>query len=301
MARPSLACPPRPGKRCSIGTAPRARAYPWRRGRPNAYRTLVSELMLQQTQAPRVVPIFEAFVGAFPTVRALAGASRADVLRAWAGLGYNRRAVSLHRAAQAVVAQHGGRVPTDRADLRASARRRAVHGGGGRFDRRRRARRRDRRERAPDRGAGRVRAGRRGRADRRHRRDRGEVGRSPGSRRLEPGVDGSRQGALPGGPALRRVPARATPADSSGRAARRRRPARRQSRSRDRCVRSRGGVVDVLRARPSAGVAGLARSTGFDARSDHGGARRAGARRGRSALRALVSAPGLTSGGRPTA
>ena len=96
---------------------PRARAYPWRRGRPNAYRTLVSELMLQQTQAPRVVPIFEAFVGVFPTVRALAGASRADVLRAWAGLGYNRRAVSLHRAAQAVVAEHGGRVPTDRADL----------------------------------------------------------------------------------------------------------------------------------------------------------------------------------------
>ena len=99
--------------------APRARAYPWRRGRPSAYRTLVSELMLQQTQAARVVPTFTAFLRSFPTVRALAEASRADVLRAWAGLGYNRRAVSLHRAAQAVVSDHRGRVPTDPAALRA--------------------------------------------------------------------------------------------------------------------------------------------------------------------------------------
>ncbi|MEP6758361.1 MAG: A/G-specific adenine glycosylase [Actinomycetota bacterium] len=73
----------------------------------------MSELMLQQTQAARVVPIFMAFLGAFPTVRALAQASRGDVLRAWAGLGYNRRAVSLHRAAQAAVTDHGGRVPVD--------------------------------------------------------------------------------------------------------------------------------------------------------------------------------------------
>jgi A/G-specific adenine glycosylase len=97
---------------------PRARAYPWRRGRPNAYRTLVSELMLQQTQAARVVPIYAMFLTVYPTVRALAEASRADVLRAWAGLGYNRRAVSLHRAAQAVVSDHRGRVPTDPAALR---------------------------------------------------------------------------------------------------------------------------------------------------------------------------------------
>lgn len=75
--------------------------------------------MLQQTQASRVAPIFTSFMRAFPTVRALALASRADVLRAWAGLGYNRRAVSLHRAAQAVVAEHRGRVPTDPAVLRA--------------------------------------------------------------------------------------------------------------------------------------------------------------------------------------
>src|SRR5690349_17583529 len=83
--------------------APRARAYAWRRGRPNAYRTLVSELMLQQTQARRVEPAFLAFVRRFPSATSLARASRADVLRAWAGLGYNRRAVHLHAAAQAVV------------------------------------------------------------------------------------------------------------------------------------------------------------------------------------------------------
>ena len=93
--------------------APRARAYAWRRGRPNAYRTLVSELMLQQTQAARVEPAFRAFVRRFPTVTSLARASRADVLRSWAGLGYNRRAVHLHAAAQAVARDHRGRVPTD--------------------------------------------------------------------------------------------------------------------------------------------------------------------------------------------
>jgi len=95
--------------------------YAWRRGRPDAYRTLVSELMLQQTQASRVEPLFRAFMRRFPTVASLAGASRADVLRAWAGLGYNRRAVYLHAAAQAVVRDHGGRVPTDVDALRSLA------------------------------------------------------------------------------------------------------------------------------------------------------------------------------------
>lgn len=98
--------------------APRARAYAWRRGRPSAYRTLVSELMLQQTQASRVEPAFRSFLRRFPSVSSLAAASRAEVLRAWAGLGYNRRAVSLHRAAQAVMTSHGGRVPVDPAALR---------------------------------------------------------------------------------------------------------------------------------------------------------------------------------------
>jgi len=74
--------------------------------------------MLQQTQAARVEPMFRSFVRRFPTVASLAGASRADVLRAWAGLGYNRRAVHLHAAAQAVVLHHRGRVPTDVEALR---------------------------------------------------------------------------------------------------------------------------------------------------------------------------------------
>jgi A/G-specific adenine glycosylase len=74
--------------------------------------------MLQQTQAARVEPIFEAFIARFPDVGALAEASRADVLRAWAGLGYNRRAVALHRAARVLVRDHAGRVPREREALR---------------------------------------------------------------------------------------------------------------------------------------------------------------------------------------
>ena len=69
--------------------------------------------MLQQTQAARAGSAFEAFVERFPTVRALARASRADVIRAWGSLGYNRRAVALARAARIVVERHGGRVPED--------------------------------------------------------------------------------------------------------------------------------------------------------------------------------------------
>ncbi len=67
--------------------------------------------MLQQTQVERVVPKFNAFVECFPTVRALAAASRGEVLRAWRGLGYNARAVRLHRVAEIVVAEHAARVP----------------------------------------------------------------------------------------------------------------------------------------------------------------------------------------------
>jgi A/G-specific adenine glycosylase len=75
--------------------------------------------MLQQTQAARVEPAFRAFLRRFPNVRALAAASRADVVKAWAGLGYNRRAVSLHRAARIVVESYAGRVPVEPATLRA--------------------------------------------------------------------------------------------------------------------------------------------------------------------------------------
>jgi A/G-specific adenine glycosylase len=77
---------------------------PWRRRR-DPYAVLVSEVMLQQTQVPRVVPRFEAWMARWPTVEALAAASSSDVILAWQGLGYNRRAVNLHRAAQRVAAE----------------------------------------------------------------------------------------------------------------------------------------------------------------------------------------------------
>ena len=79
------------------------RDLPWRRTR-DPYAVLVSEVMLQQTQVPRVVPRYLDWLERWPTVEALAAAPRADVIRAWQGLGYNRRAVNLHRAAQAVAA-----------------------------------------------------------------------------------------------------------------------------------------------------------------------------------------------------
>jgi A/G-specific adenine glycosylase len=78
---------------------------PWRRNR-DPYRVLVSEVMLQQTQVPRVIPRFLAWIQRWPTVEALAAATRADVILAWQGLGYNRRAVNLHHAAQ-IVAMEG--------------------------------------------------------------------------------------------------------------------------------------------------------------------------------------------------
>ncbi|MDP9242789.1 MAG: A/G-specific adenine glycosylase [Actinomycetota bacterium] len=97
--------------------APRVRAYPWRI-RPTPYRVLVSEVMLQQTQAGRVVPHYRSFLKRFPSVRALAAAPLSDVIRAWSGLGYNRRAVALASAARAIVRDHGARVPPDPAALR---------------------------------------------------------------------------------------------------------------------------------------------------------------------------------------
>ena len=74
--------------------------------------------MLQQTQLSRVEPAFDAFIERFPTIERLAAATRADVVRAWAGLGYNRRAVSLHEAARAVVREYAGRLPRAAATLR---------------------------------------------------------------------------------------------------------------------------------------------------------------------------------------
>jgi A/G-specific adenine glycosylase len=85
--------------------AEHGRDLPWRRTR-DPYAILVSEVMLQQTQAARVVPRWVAWLERWPTVEALAAAPTADVLGEWQGLGYNRRAVSLQHAAR-VVAERG--------------------------------------------------------------------------------------------------------------------------------------------------------------------------------------------------
>lgn len=87
------------------------------RATADPYAVLVSEAMAQQTQAARAGEAWIRFLDEFPNVAALAVASPADVLRAWQGLGYNRRAMNLWRAAQAIVANHGGRVPSDLAAL----------------------------------------------------------------------------------------------------------------------------------------------------------------------------------------
>jgi A/G-specific adenine glycosylase len=88
------------------------RDLPWR-GTPDPYRVLVAEFMLQQTQVSRVAPVFDRFIALFPTMAMLANAPVADVIRAWTGMGYNRRAVNLHRAATMIVSQHGGIIPSD--------------------------------------------------------------------------------------------------------------------------------------------------------------------------------------------
>lgn len=90
---------------------------PWRKT-TDPYRILVSEVMLQQTQVPRVIGKYKEFLKAFPTVRALAKAPLSDVLTVWSGLGYNRRAKYLHEAAKAIALRHNGRIPREYAALR---------------------------------------------------------------------------------------------------------------------------------------------------------------------------------------
>ncbi|CAN5777767.1 A/G-specific adenine glycosylase [soil metagenome] len=90
--------------------ADHGRDLPWRATR-DPYRILVSEVMLQQTQAARVIPAYHAFLDRFPTLAALAAAPTAAVVEQWRGMGYNRRAVNLQRTARAVVADHGGMLP----------------------------------------------------------------------------------------------------------------------------------------------------------------------------------------------
>jgi A/G-specific adenine glycosylase len=94
-----------------------ARELPWRQTR-DPYAILVSEVMLQQTQVDRVLPYYIRFLERFPTVEDLAAAPTSDVIRIWSGLGYNRRAVNLQRAARTVVNELGGSFPNDPADLR---------------------------------------------------------------------------------------------------------------------------------------------------------------------------------------
>lgn len=90
---------------------------PWRNlnkeGIVVPYGVLISEFMLQQTQVERVIPKFNAFITDFPTIQSLASSSPAGVIMLWSGLGYNRRAIMLHNAAQAIVREYNGIVPCD--------------------------------------------------------------------------------------------------------------------------------------------------------------------------------------------
>lgn len=89
-----------------------ARLFPWRETK-NPYRILVSEVMLQQTQTERVVGKYEKFIARFPSFSTLADASLQSVFKAWQGLGYNRRAVSLKETAVRVIEEHDGILPKD--------------------------------------------------------------------------------------------------------------------------------------------------------------------------------------------
>ena len=94
------------------------RDLPWRRTR-DPWAVLVAELMLQQTQVARVVPKWQEFLVRFPDARACAAARAGEVVAAWAGLGYNRRAIQLHECARIVRDEHGGVLPDDLDALRA--------------------------------------------------------------------------------------------------------------------------------------------------------------------------------------
>lgn len=93
------------------------RALPWRENK-DPYRVWLSEIMLQQTRVAAVIPYYEKFLWQFPTVRALAEAPSDDVMRHWSGLGYYSRARNLQRAAQQIVAKHGGDFPSEEAAVR---------------------------------------------------------------------------------------------------------------------------------------------------------------------------------------
>jgi A/G-specific adenine glycosylase len=94
-----------------------ARHLPWRELQ-NPYGTWVSEVMLQQTRVETVIPYFNSWMQRFPDIQALAEASLQEVLATWEGLGYYRRARSLHRTAQEIMQKHGGQLPDDASLLR---------------------------------------------------------------------------------------------------------------------------------------------------------------------------------------
>jgi A/G-specific adenine glycosylase len=91
---------------------------PWQ-GTRDPYAIWLAEIMLQQTQVATVVPYYQRFRTRFPDIASLAAADEDEVLRLWSGLGYYSRARNLHRAAQTVVAQHGGRFPRELAEIEA--------------------------------------------------------------------------------------------------------------------------------------------------------------------------------------
>ena len=94
-----------------------ARDLPWREPGASPWSVMVSEFMLQQTPVVRVLPVHAAWLERWPTPSDLAAEAAGEAVRAWGRLGYPRRALRLHAAATAIVAQHGGEVPTDHADL----------------------------------------------------------------------------------------------------------------------------------------------------------------------------------------
>ena len=100
----------------AAGSSSRRPELPWRSTR-EPWAVLVSEVMAQQTQLARVLEAYPRFLDRFPTPAACAASPMGDVLRAWQGLGYNRRARDLHRAAAVMVSEHGGRVPAGLPEL----------------------------------------------------------------------------------------------------------------------------------------------------------------------------------------
>lgn len=92
------------------------RTLPWRTNN-SPYYVVVSEFMLQQTQVPRVIEKFKEFLERFPTIQDLAKASKAEVIESWSGLGYNRRALLLHKFAQEVCEKYSGNIPENKEQL----------------------------------------------------------------------------------------------------------------------------------------------------------------------------------------